>query len=337
MNPSPLIGKNFLSLHDFSAAEIDFLLALSAALKKKKIAQEKGNLLAGKSIALLFEKDSTRTRSAFEVAVFDEGGQACYLSDSHFGTKESVEDTAKVLGRFYHGIAFRGFKQATVEILGKYAGVPVWNALTDEFHPTQVLADFLTIQEHVCKPLAAVKLVYVGDIRNNVGKSLMVGAAKMGMHFVGLGPRELQVNQHFIQKIKELSTLNNAKIELLTEIGPAVLNADVIYTDIWASMGEEDELAHRIKILLPYQVTQKMMALTANKNTLFMHCLPAFHDIHTSFGKKIFDKYGLKFMEVSDEVFRNSVSRVFDQAENRLHTIKAIMVATMSTKEIILS
>jgi len=327
--PINLRGRSFLAEKDFTSEELDYLLKLSRDLKNKKRAGIKGTALAGKNIVLLFEKASTRTRCAFEVAAFDEGACVTYLSGSQMGKKESIEDTAKVLGRMYDGIEFRGFEHKTVEDLAKYAGVPVWNGLTDDFHPTQILADFLTITEHVDKPLHKVKLVYSGDARNNMGNSLLVGCVKMGMHFVALAPKTLFPNEKLVSEMRKLAKETGAEIELLEDISAAVKDADVIYTDVWVSMGEEAKFAERIKLLKDYQVNMEMLNKTHNTRVKFMHCLPAFHDLNTEVGKQIYDQFGLKAMEVSDDVFRSKHSIVFDQAENRLHTIKAVMVATI--------
>ncbi|QEK13279.1 ornithine carbamoyltransferase [Crassaminicella thermophila] len=326
-----LKGRSFLTLKDFTPQEIKYLLDLSIDLKKKKRVGGKEKLLEGKNVVLLFEKSSTRTRCSFEVAAMDEGAGVTFLgvNDSHIGKKESIKDTAKVLGRIYDGIQFRGFKQETVEALATYSGVPVWNGLTDMYHPTQILADFLTVIEHVNKPLHKVKFVYVGDARNNMGNSLMIGAAKMGMDFVALAPKELFPEEALVKEMKEIAKETKATITLTEDI-EEVKNADVIYTDVWVSMGEEDQFEERIKKLLPYQVNMDMILKTNNPDVIFMHCLPAFHDLETKVGKEIYEKYGLKEMEVTDEVFQSKYSVVFDEAENRLHTIKAIMVATMS-------
>ncbi len=328
--PVSLKGKSFITLKQFTPEEINYLLNLSADLKAKKRAGIKGNLLEGKNVVLLFEKTSTRTRCAFEVGVLDEGGHVTFLGsgDSQMGKKESIEDTAKVLGRFYDGIEFRGFKQETVEILAANAGVPVWNGLTDLYHPTQILADFLTIKEHVAKPLNKVKFVYAGDARNNMGNSLMIGAAKMGMEFWGLAPKELWPSEELVAEMKEVAKETGASINFSENIDD-VKNADVIYTDVWVSMGEEAMFEERIKQLKPYQVNMDMIKKTENPDVLFLHCLPAFHDLNTTVGKDIYEKFGLDSMEVTDEVFRSRHSKVFDEAENRMHTIKAIMVATI--------
>ncbi|SHK24987.1 ornithine carbamoyltransferase [Tepidibacter formicigenes] len=326
--PVNLRGRHFITLKDFTPEEIKYMLDLSRDLKNKKRAGIKGNLLEGKNIVLLFEKTSTRTRCAFEVAAFDEGANVTFLTNSQMGKKESIEDTAKVLGRFYDGIEFRGFKQETVEELAKHAGVPVWNGLTDLYHPTQILADFLTVSEHVNKPLNKVKFVYVGDARNNMGNSLMIGAAKMGMDFVALAPKSLWPSEELVNEMKEVAKETGATITL-TENVDDVKGADVIYTDVWVSMGEEDQFEERIKLLTPYQVNMDMIKKTENDDVIFLHCLPSFHDENTVVGKEISEKFGLKEMEVTDEVFRSKHSKVFDEAENRMHTIKAVMVATI--------
>ena len=323
-----LKGRSFLTLKDFTPEEIRYMLNLSLDLKRKKRTGIKGNLLERKNIVLLFEKASTRTRCAFETAAFDEGGSITFLTGSQMGKKESIEDTAKVLGRFYDGIEFRGFKQKTVDDLAKYSGVPVWNGLTDLYHPTQILADFLTVMEHSDKPLNKIKFVYAGDARNNMGNSLMIGAAKMGMHFVALAPKELFPSGELVAEMNEIAKETGAVIEL-SESLDAVKDADVIYTDVWVSMGEEDMFEERIKQLKPYQVNMDMIKKTGNKDVLFMHCLPAFHDLETEVGKDVHKKFGLESMEVTDEVFRSKHSVVFDEAENRMHTIKAVMVSTM--------
>ncbi|MDO4772110.1 MAG: ornithine carbamoyltransferase [Bacillota bacterium] len=323
-----LRNRHLLTLKDFSKMEIEYLLNLASDLKAKKRAGIRGNLLEGKNIVLLFEKASTRTRCAFEVAAFDEGANVTYLTNSQMGKKESIEDTAKVLGRFYDGIEFRGFKQETVEELAKYAGVPVWNGLTDKYHPTQILADFLTVKEHVNKPLKDVKFVYVGDARNNMGNSLMIGAAKMGMDFVALAPKELFPEEALVNEMREVCKESGGSITLSEDMD-AIKGADVIYTDVWVSMGEEDQFEERIKLLKPYQVNMDMIAKCENDDVKFLHCLPSFHDEHTEVGMEILKKYGLKEMEVTDEVFRSKHSVVFDEAENRMHTIKAVMVASI--------
>jgi ornithine carbamoyltransferase len=328
--PVNLKGKNLITLKDFTPEEIQYLLDLSMDLKRKKRAGIKNDLLKGKNIVLLFEKTSTRTRCAFEVAAFDEGANVTFLTNSQMGKKESIEDTAKVLGRYYDGIEFRGFEQKTVDDLAKHAGVPVWNGLTDMYHPTQILADFLTVTEHVNKPLNKVKFVYAGDARNNMGNSLMIGAAKTGMHFVGIAPKELFPSEELVAEMREVAKETGAIIELTEDIEKGVKDADVIYTDVWVSMGEEAQFEERIKLLKPYQVNMDMIKKTNNPDVIFLHCLPAFHDLETEIGKEIYEKYGLKEMEVTDEVFRSKHSKVFDEAENRMHTIKAVMVATIS-------
>lgn len=324
-----LKGRSLITLANYTPEEIRYLLDLSIKLKKKKQRGERGDLLAGKNIVLVFEKASTRTRCAFEVAAYDEGARVTCLTNSHFGTKESVEDTAKVLGRYYDGIEFRGYQQSTCEILEKHAGVPIWNGLTDEHHPTQILADLLTIEEHVKKPLNEVKIVFVGDSRNNMGNSWMLGAAKMGMEFVGLSPQRLTPAQGLITSMQELARTTGASISFTEGVTEAVKGADVIYTDVWASMGEEEHYEERIDKLSPYQVNIDMINATGNVDVKFMHCLPAFHDRQTGVGEHIHTLYGIDAMEVTDEVFRSKHSIVFDQAENRLHTIKAVLVATL--------
>ena len=288
-----------------------------------------GNSLAGKNIVLLFEKTSTRTRCSFEVAALDEGGHVTFLSQSQMGKKESIEDTAKVLGRMYDGIEFRGFKQETVEALAKHSGVPVWNGLTDVDHPTQTLADFLTIEEHLDKPLNEVKFVFTGDIRNNVCYGLMYGAAKMGMHFVALGPKTLHIDSEVLDYCQKEAQKSGGKIEVLDNIDEAVQDADVIYTDIWASMGEEDQIPERVRMLTPFRVTKEMLDATENSDVIFMHCLPSFHDFETTMAQSQ-KELGYDIREVTDEVFKSRHSKVFDEAENRMHTIKAVIVATIA-------
>ena len=326
--PVNLKGRNLLTLKDFTPEEIRYMLDLAHDLKRNKRSGVRTNLLAGKNIVLIFEKTSTRTRCAFEVAAFDEGANVTFLTNSQMGKKESIEDTAKVLGRFYDGIEFRGFKQETVEALAKFAGVPVWNGLTDMYHPTQILADFMTIEEHVHKPLNKVKLVYVGDARNNMGNSLMIGSAKMGMEFVGIAPKSLFPDKKLVDEMKKVAKETGAKISFSDKIED-VKGADAIYTDVWVSMGEEAQFEERIKLLTPYRVTMDMMKMTKNPECIFLHCLPSFHDQETSIGREMYEKYGVKEQEVTDEVFRCSQSKVFDEAENRMHTIKAVMVATI--------
>lgn len=323
-------GKNFLKLLDFSSEDIQYLLDLSAHLKAEKKGGIPHKMHEGKNIALLFEKTSTRTRCAFEVAAADLGMSAVYLdpSGSQMGKKESIEDTAKVLGRMFDGIEYRGFGQNLVETLAKYAGVPVWNGLTNEFHPTQVLADLLTIKEHFGS-LSGKKMVYMGDARFNMGNSLMVGCAKMGMHFVACAPKQYFPSADLIAQCQEIAKATGAVLEFETDPVKATKNADVIYTDVWVSMGEPAEVwAQRIKDLLPYRVTSDIME-NAGPQSIFMHCLPSFHDLNTTIGKDIYDKFGLDCMEVTDEVFNSKQSVVFDEAENRMHTIKAVMAATL--------
>ena len=325
-----LKGKSFLKLLDFTPEEINYLIDLAADLKDKKKKGIAHRLCEGKNIALVFEKTSTRTRCAFEVAAADLGMHPVYLDPkgSQIGKKESIADTARVLGRMFDGIEYRGFGQEIVEELSKYAGVPVWNGLTNEFHPTQILADFLTVKEH-CGDLKGKKLVYMGDARYNMGNSLMVGCAKMGMHFVACAPEKYFPNKELIEECQKIATQTGATLEFITDPMVATKNADVIYTDVWVSMGEPEEVWNsRINDLTPYQVNKKLMD-NAGEKCVFMHCLPAFHDTKTTTGKEIFEKFGIFEMEVTDEVFESSQSIVFDEAENRMHTIKAVMAATL--------
>lgn len=327
-----LRNRNFLKLLDFSPKEIKFLLDLAIDLKKAKYNGSEAQLLKGKNVALIFEKSSTRTRCAFETAVHDQGGNVTYLgpSGSQIGHKESMKDTARVLGRMYDGIEYRGFGQAIVEELGAYAGVPVWNGLTDEFHPTQILADFMTIMEHSDKPLHQVSFAYVGDARNNMGNSLMIGAAKMGMDFRAIAPKSVQPSDELVAQAKEIAKETGATITITDDVKAGVKGCDFIYTDVWVSMGEPDEVwKERIELLKDYQVNQAMMDATGNPHCKFMHCLPAFHNRETKVGEEIYQKFGLDGLEVSEEVFEGKNSIVFDEAENRLHTIKAVMVATL--------
>lgn len=326
--PVNLKGRSFLTLKDFTPDEIRYMLDLAQDLKAKKRLGIRNKSLDGKNIVLIFDKTSTRTRCSFEVAAADEGAHVTYLSNSQMGKKESLEDTAKVLGRFYDGIEYRGFKQSVVEDLARFSGVPVWNGLTDEYHPTQILADFLTVREHIAKPFNKIKFVYVGDARNNMGNSLMIGCAKMGMHFTALAPKELFPSEALVDEMKEVCRETGGTITL-TENVADVEGADVLYTDVWVSMGEEDKYAERIRQLEPYRVTMDMMKATGNPDAIFLHCLPSFHDLETAVGKDVYEKFGLKEMEVTDEVFRSKYSKVFDEAENRMHTIKAVMVATL--------
>ena len=325
-----LKNKSFLKLLDFTPEEISYFLELAAKLKAEKKAGIPHKLHEGKNIALIFEKTSTRTRCAFEVAAADLGMHPVYLDPkaSQIGKKESIADTARVLGRMFDGIEYRGFEQTRVETLAEYAGVPVWNGLTNEYHPTQILADFLTIQEHFGH-LKGIKLVYMGDARYNMGNSLMVGCAKMGMHFVACAPSSYFPAPELIAECQGIAAQTGAELEFDSDPMHAVQGADVIYTDVWVSMGEPDEVwAERIKALLPYQVNEKLMA-AAGEQCRFMHCLPAFHDLQTEIGKNIYEKFGIDCMEVSDAVFEGAQSIVFDEAENRMHTIKAVMAATL--------
>jgi len=327
-----LRNRNFLKLLDFSPKEIKFLLDLSMDLKKAKYTGTETQRLKGKNIALIFEKASTRTRCAFEVAVHDQGGNVTYLgpSGSQIGKKESMKDTARVLGRMYDGIEYRGFGQEIVEELGAHAGVPVWNGLTNEFHPTQILADFLTMMEHSDKPLHEVTFAYVGDARNNMGNSLMIGAAKMGMKFRSIAPKSVQPTEELVAQANEIAKETGAEILVTDNVEEGVKGCDFIYTDVWVSMGEPEEVwKERIELLKPYQVNKAMMDATGNPKCKFMHCLPAFHNRETLVGEEIFQKFGLNGMEVDEEVFESENSIVFDEAENRLHTIKAVMVATL--------
>lgn len=325
-----LKGRSFLTLMDFTPLEVRYLLDLSHDLKTKKRQGVFNYLLKGKNVVLLFEKASTRTRCAFEVAALEEGAHVTFLdsNSSQMGKKESLEDSAKVLGRFYDGIEYRGYKQEVVECLAKFSGVPVWNGLTDVDHPTQILADFLTIEEHCNKPLNKVKLVFCGDIRNNMSYALMFGAAKTGMHFVALGPKDLNPDEKILARVREVAKETGAVIEVTDNLEQAVKGADAIYTDVWASMGEEAQIPARVKLLTPFKVTMEMLQKTGNPDVLFLHCLPAFHDFETKMAKEQ-KALGLDIREVTDDVFRSKHSVVFDEAENRMHTIKAIMVATL--------
>ena len=325
-----LKGKHFLRLLDFTPAEIEGLLDLAADLKQKKKAGIPHRICEGKNIALVFEKTSTRTRCAFEVAAADLGMSAVYLDPkaSQIGKKESIPDTARVLGRMFDGIEYRGFGQEIVDALAKYAGVPVWNGLTNEFHPTQILADFLTVREHF-GTLAGKKLVYMGDARYNMGNSLMVGCAKMGMHFVACAPKKYFPDAALIAECEAVARETGAKLEFIEDPMKATKNADVIYTDVWVSMGEPAEVwEERIRDLTPYRVTKALLD-NAGAQCRFMHCLPAFHDLGTEVGREIWEKFGIDCMEVTDEVFEGEQSIVFDEAENRMHTIKAVMAATL--------
>ena len=325
-----MLGKSFLKLLDFTPEEIAALLDLAAGLKQQKKNGIPHADLKGKNIALIFEKTSTRTRCSFEVAAHDLGMQVTYLdpSGSQIGKKESIADTARVLGRMFDGIEYRGYGQEIVETLAKYAGVPVWNGLTNEFHPTQILADFLTLREHF-GDLKGQKLVYMGDARYNMGNSLMVGCAKMGMHFVACAPEKYFPNAELVAECQKIAAETGATLEFSTDPKSAVANANAIYTDVWVSMGEPDAVwEERIHDLMPYQVNAALMQ-AAGEKCVFMHCLPAFHDLNTGIGRKIHEKYGITAMEVTDEVFESPASIVFDEAENRMHTIKAVMYATL--------
>ncbi len=330
-------NRNFLKLLDFDKAEIQRLIDFSKKLKNDKKGGYEQKYLPGKNIALIFEKSSTRTHCAFEVAAYDQGANITYLDSntSQIRLKESIKDTARVLGRMYDAIEYRGFEQNTVEELGKFAGVPVWNGLTDQFHPTQVLADFLTMIECTGKPLNQLKLAFIGDARNNVANSLLVGAAKTGLNFVAIAPKNLWPDDQLIQTCQDIAKLSGAELEFTSNPIEGVKDCDFIYTDVWLSMGEpEHNWNERIQQLKPYQVNAALMRATDNIHTRFMHCLPANHNTETVIGKAIYDQYGLECMEVSDEVFESKQSLVFEQAENRLHTIKAIMVATLSNIEL---
>ncbi len=327
-----LRNRNFLKLLDFESHEIKFLLDLSVQLKKAKYTGTEQKLLKGKNIALIFEKSSTRTRCAFEVAALDQGAHVSYIgpTGSQIGHKESMKDTARVLGRMYDGIEYRGFGQEIVEELAMYAGVPVWNGLTTEFHPTQILADFMTMVEHSGKALNEISFCYLGDARNNVGNSLLVGAAKMGMDFRAAAPMEVQPDNNLVSQCKTIAEKTGAKITITDNVGEAVKDVDFLYTDVWVSMGEPDNIwEERIKLLKPYQVNRELVEITGNPDVKFLHCLPSFHDRKTKIGEEIFMKFGLDGMEVTDEVFESENSIVFDEAENRMHTIKAVMVATL--------
>lgn len=329
-----LRNRNFLKLLDFTPEEIKFLLELSKDLKKAKYGGYEQQRLKGKNIALIFEKDSTRTRCAFEVAAYDQGAHVTYLgpTGSQIGKKESMKDTARVLGRMYDGIQYRGFAQSIVEELGKYAGVPVWNGLTNEFHPTQILADFLTMMEHCDKPLNKISFCYLGDARNNMGNSLMVGASKMGMDFRAAAPKSVQPDDALVAKCMEIAKQTGAKITITENVEEAVKGVDFLYTDVWVSMGEPAHVwEERIGLLKPYQVNLDVIEKTGNPKVKFLHCLPAFHNRETTIGEEIFQKYGLNGMEVVDDVFESEYSIVFDQSENRMHTIKAVMVATLGS------
>ena len=328
-----LYGRSFLTLRDFTAAEIEALLDLAAGLKAEKREHHEVRRLSGRSIALIFEKDSTRTRIGFEVAAYDQGAHVTYFgpSGSHIGKKESIKDTARVLGRVYDAIEFRGFHQSDAEVLARWSGVPVYNGLTDEDHPTQVLADLLTLREHVAKPLADVVLAYVGDARGNMGDELLIGCATMGMDLRVVAPKAVWPRPDFLELARDLASRSGAELTITESIPDGVRGADAIYTDVWVSMGEPESVwDERIALLRPYQVDAAMLALTGNSNVRFLHCLPSFHDLTTEVGAKTFERHGLTAMEVTDDVFESSASIVFDQAENRMHTIKAVLVATLT-------
>ena len=327
-----LRNRHYLKLLDFTPKEIQFLLDLSFDLKKANYAGTEQQRLKGKNIALIFEKSSTRTRCAFEVAAYDQGAKVSYLgpSGSQIGHKETMKDTARVLGRMYDGIEYRGFGQKIVEELAEYAGVPVWNGLTDEYHPTQILADFMTMLEHSDKPINKISYAYLGDARNNVGNSLLVGAAKMGMDFRAVAPKSGQPEKELVNQCLEIAKTTGAQITITDNVEKGVKGVDFLYTDVWLSMGEDPAMwGNRIKEMLPYQVNKELLKKTGNPNVKFLHCLPAFHNRDTKVGEEIYRKYGVDAMEVTEDVFESEASIVFDEAENRLHTIKAVMVATL--------
>ncbi|MGH3081887.1 MAG: ornithine carbamoyltransferase [Gaiellaceae bacterium] len=329
-----LRGKHFLRLADFSPEEITYLIELAAELKEAKKEGREEQKLVGKEIALIFEKDSTRTRCAFEVAAYDQGAHVTFIGPggSHMGHKETAKDTARVLGRMYDAIEYRGFSQETAEELAEWSGVPIYNGLTDEWHPTQILADFLTFREHISKPLDEVVFCYLGDARFNMADSYLVGGAKLGMDVRIASPKSLWPRDEIVELARSIASETGAEITITDDVTEAVKGADVLLTDVWVSMGEADEVwAERIELLKPYQVNSEMMALTGNPDVKFMHCLPAFHNTDTEVGKEIFEKFGLESLEVTEEVFESPASVVFDEAENRLHTIKAVMVATLGS------
>ncbi len=328
-----LKGRNFLKLLDFTAGEIQYLIDLAIDLKQAKRSRNEKKTLLGKNIALIFEKTSTRTRCAFEVAAADQGAHVTFIgtSGSQIGHKESMKDTARVLGRMYDGIEYRGFGQEIVEVLGTHAGVPVWNGLTDEFHPTQILADFMTMLEHSQgKRLSQIKFAYLGDARNNMGNSLMVGAAKMGMEIRLVAPKAFWPDKELVAQCRQIASETGASIHLTEDVKEGVLGADFLYTDVWVSMGEAKEAwDERVKLMAPYQINMDVIQATQNPDVKFMHCLPAFHDEETRVGKELAAKYGMNGLEVTEDVFESEHSIVFDEAENRMHTIKAVMVATL--------
>ncbi|KAA6447344.1 ornithine carbamoyltransferase [Bacillus swezeyi] len=325
-----LKGRSYLAEKDFSEEEILYLLDLAQQLKDQKAQGVRHRHLEGKNIALLFEKPSTRTRCAFTTACIDLGAHPEYLGkdDIQLGKKESIEDTAKVLGRMFDGIEFRGFEHEKVVSLAEHSGVPVWNGLTDLWHPTQMLADFMTVKEHTGR-VKGVKLTYIGDGRNNVANSLLIGGAKVGMDVRICSPEDLFPDQDIVKLAETFAEESGGSITVTSDIDKAASGADVLYTDVWVSMGEEDKFAERIKLLKPYQVNMELVKKTGNENVIFLHCLPAFHDLHTKYGQNVYEQHGLKEMEVTDEVFRSKHSKVFDEAENRMHTIKAVMAATL--------
>ena len=330
--PLGLRNRHFLKLLDYSAEEMLYLLDLAASLKSAKRGGFEVQRLRGKEICLIFEKTSTRTRCSFEVAAYDQGAHVTYLDpqSSQMGHKESAKDTARVLGRLYDGIEYRGFDQTVVETLAEYAGVPIWNGLTDEFHPTQILADLLTMREHANKPLGQISYAFLGDAANNMGNSLMVGGAKMGMDVRLVGPRDRWPEQELVDEAREIAKASGARITLTDDVEEGVRGCDYLYTDVWVSMGEPVEAwSERIRIMSPYQINSKVMAATGNPAVKFMHCLPAFHNADTKVGKQMLNEHGISEMEVTDEVFESPASIVFDQAENRMHTIKAVLVATI--------
>ncbi|WP_227269514.1 ornithine carbamoyltransferase [Roseobacter weihaiensis] len=329
-----LKNRSFLSLRDFTGAEIRHLLKLAADLKAAKYAGTEQQTLKGREIALIFEKNSTRTRIGFEVAAHDQGAHVTYLgpSGSHIGKKESIKDTARVLGRVYDAIEYRGFGQSVVETLAEWSGVPVYNGLTDEFHPTQILADVLTMQEHVNKPLSQMAFCFLGDVGNNMGDSLLIGAAKLGMDVRLCGPKSLWPEKSIVKAALAEAKQTGARILLTEDLQQGVSECDVLYTDVWVSMGAaDDDWAERIKLLIPYQVNREVLSMTGNPHTKFMHCLPAFHNTETEIGLQIREKFALEAMEVTEDVFESPASIVFDQAENRMHTIKAVLVATLGS------
>jgi ornithine carbamoyltransferase len=330
--PINLRGRHFLNLLDFSADEVRYLLDLSAQLKQAKRDGTEVQHLRKKEICLIFEKTSTRTRCAFEVAAYDQGAHVTYLDpvSSQMGHKETVKDTARVLGRFYDGIEYRGFDQDLVQVLADFSGVPVWNGLTDEYHPTQILADVLTMREHSSKPTEQIAFAFLGDARNNMGNSLLAGGAQLGMDVRLVGPRDRWPDQALVDQCREMAKTTGARITLTDDVTEGVKGADFLYTDVWVSMGEPHEVwTERIRTLMPYQVNAAAMAATGNPDTKFMHCLPAFHNAETKVGRETLERYGISEMEVTDEVFESPASIVFDQAENRMHTIKAVLVATI--------